>query len=347
MTVELDHLTTKQCGVVADVAAMAAAGGPDVVDAVVDRLSDVVPWAAMSLSAYNPLTSRHHCVSSAGYSNDILAYLDDAYLTIDPAYRWIVSTGRTYFSWETTEFDYSKTVSARRYWTPAGYTGGSTSYITDRYGQYAGNLHTSTEDPRWPPRGALALIEALSPVLATLLDPWRDIRRLLTTQPNGTCSVVIDKFGRTHTFPEVWCCGQNPAETPLHALVRKVLLLRHSGPMARMLRGQMPRSCWHLDGDVTHRIDFVPARASWLVLHRPETIPFEMTRRQLVVCSLAALGLTNRQIAAELFLADGTVRRHIEDILHRVDVPNRAALASFVLSQGLLSLGHLVELQHG
>jgi DNA-binding CsgD family transcriptional regulator len=48
-----------------------------------------------------------------------------------------------------------------------------------------------------------------------------------------------------------------------------------------------------------------------------------LTRREHDVLRLAASGLTNRQIAEALYIAPGTVRKHLDNIYAKLDVPNR------------------------
>jgi DNA-binding CsgD family transcriptional regulator len=49
----------------------------------------------------------------------------------------------------------------------------------------------------------------------------------------------------------------------------------------------------------------------------------ELTQRQHEIVRLLAEGLTNREIAAELVLAEGTVRRHLDNIYTRLGVSSR------------------------
>ena len=53
--------------------------------------------------------------------------------------------------------------------------------------------------------------------------------------------------------------------------------------------------------------------------------PEALTARQREVLALAAQGHTNKEIAARLSLAPGTVRKHLDNIYARLDTPNRAA----------------------
>jgi len=53
----------------------------------------------------------------------------------------------------------------------------------------------------------------------------------------------------------------------------------------------------------------------------------ELTPRELEIAGLVAEGLSNAQIAAQLFLADGTVRNHISAILEKAGLEHRTQIA--------------------
>ena len=52
-----------------------------------------------------------------------------------------------------------------------------------------------------------------------------------------------------------------------------------------------------------------------------------LTEREREVLELVAEGLDNREIAARLFLSEGTVRNRISDILAKTNISNRTKLA--------------------
>lgn len=55
--------------------------------------------------------------------------------------------------------------------------------------------------------------------------------------------------------------------------------------------------------------------------------PAELTRRQREVSTLIQEGLQNREIAERLGISLHTVRRHVEALLKRLDVPTRSSAA--------------------
>jgi DNA-binding NarL/FixJ family response regulator len=54
----------------------------------------------------------------------------------------------------------------------------------------------------------------------------------------------------------------------------------------------------------------------------------ELTPREIEVLALLGSGLTNREIAAQLFISDKTASVHVSRILGKLSVPNRAAAAA-------------------
>jgi adenylate cyclase len=68
----------------------------------------------------------------------------------------------------------------------------------------------------------------------------------------------------------------------------------------------------------------------------PQGRPEPLTERERQVASLVAQGLSTRQIAEALVIAEGTARIHVEHILTKLDLHSRAQLAAWAVHQGLL-----------
>lgn len=107
-------------------------------------------------------------------------------------------------------------------------------------------------------------------------------------------------------------------------------------------------------GPIDHRImlwradsrDFTDRETLLLTLLRPHLAALQhsvtrrdsgaagLTARQLDVLRLVAEGHTNLQIARRLFLSEGTVRRHLENVFDRLNVNSRMAAVATVFPQG-------------
>jgi DNA-binding CsgD family transcriptional regulator len=59
-----------------------------------------------------------------------------------------------------------------------------------------------------------------------------------------------------------------------------------------------------------------------------------LTLRQYELMRLVAMGLSSRQIARQLGISEGTVRKHLENVYQRLGVPNRAAAVATTFPHG-------------
>jgi DNA-binding NarL/FixJ family response regulator len=67
----------------------------------------------------------------------------------------------------------------------------------------------------------------------------------------------------------------------------------------------------------------------------PEPLPGNLTARQAEVLRLLADGLTNKQIAARLYLSPGTVERHLATIYRKLGLGGRVDAARYAVEHGL------------
>jgi DNA-binding CsgD family transcriptional regulator len=63
---------------------------------------------------------------------------------------------------------------------------------------------------------------------------------------------------------------------------------------------------------------------------------FGLSARELEVLGLVAQGLSNGRIATALVISEHTARRHVANILKKLDAPSRAAAAALASRYGLL-----------
>ncbi len=78
------------------------------------------------------------------------------------------------------------------------------------------------------------------------------------------------------------------------------------------------------------------ARIDSLTKATPLGRPHRLTPRELQVLRLVAAGKTNKAIAAELFLSEKTVDRHVSNIFNKLDVPTRSAATAHAYQHNLI-----------
>lgn len=103
--------------------------------------------------------------------------------------------------------------------------------------------------------------------------------------------------------------------------------------MARREFRQMGADGWRLrcEAALRARGQRIPSRAEG----RP-TEANALSAREMEVLAHLSLGLRNREIGEELFIAERTVARHVGKILAKLDVPTRTAAVRAAREQGLL-----------
>jgi len=60
-----------------------------------------------------------------------------------------------------------------------------------------------------------------------------------------------------------------------------------------------------------------------------------LTARENEVLKLVAQGMNNREIAAELFITEPTVKTHISNIMHKLNLRDRVEIALFAFQYQL------------
>ena len=94
----------------------------------------------------------------------------------------------------------------------------------------------------------------------------------------------------------------------------------------------------HVDPAVAPRV--LSKLAGLLPTANPEALR-DLSERELDILRLIARGLTNADIAARLFLSEGTVRNYVSQILSKLGVTDRTQAAVVALRHGLVELGDL------
>lgn len=69
--------------------------------------------------------------------------------------------------------------------------------------------------------------------------------------------------------------------------------------------------------------------------------PDGLSAREAEVLRQVAFGLTNREVAAALFIAEDTVKTHVARVLDKLGLQNRAQLVAYAVKRGLVTIDEL------
>ena len=174
---------------------------------------------------------------------------------------------------------------------------------------------------------AVELAQSLKPdvILMDLVMPVMDgieaTRRITARQPEIKILVLTSFAADDKVFPAIKAGALG-------------YLLKDSGPEALLAAiHEVYRGEPSLEPSI--------ARKVLLELSHPaheETTSDPLTERELEVLRLIAQGLSNREIAEQLVVAEITVRSHVSSILSKLHLASRTQAALYAIKSGLASL---------
>lgn len=193
-------------------------------------------------------------------------------------------------------------------------------------------------------RDAVSKAQRLQPdiILMDLVMPEMDgieaIRRIMARQPEARILVLTSFTAENKVFPAIkaGAMGYLLKDTGSEELVRAIHQVYRGESslhpkIARMLLQEM--SAERPTRDVGHQ-PRLPGR--------PPTVD-PLTEREMEVLKLVARGRSNREIAHQLLVAEGTVRTHVSNILSKLHLASRTQATLYALREGLASLDDVEE----
>jgi len=165
-------------------------------------------------------------------------------------------------------------------------------------------------------------------------------RSLATTEDGGHRGTAIE----LHILRSLALARQGNAQEARSDLERVLALAEPEGYVRIFLDEGQPMqillSQWLAHEDDGRLRDYAAHLLSQFDAERPKTAPVKekavptgdfvdpLSERELEVLHLIALGLTNKEIAEQLFIAVGTVKAHTSTIYRKLDVSNRTEAAA-------------------
>jgi DNA-binding NarL/FixJ family response regulator len=177
------------------------------------------------------------------------------------------------------------------------------------------SLHRSSPCDLWADQSEEEGREAMAVACATY--PLRDVERASSPEPLRTTDVVSTRAFR---------------HTAFYTVMMRPFGAEHE---LKLWLPAPPRQSYFFSLVRGPGSDFSDRDVALLSLVRPHLArlrrrwertprPAQLTERELDVLELVAQGLTNRQVAARLFISSGTVRTHLEHVYEKLGVRTRA-----------------------
>ncbi|WP_037063618.1 helix-turn-helix transcriptional regulator [Pseudonocardia acaciae] len=305
-----------------------AAEEPGAPDEVLRLIHRVVPYAAASLSVFDPVEGGHRTIARAGYSDRVVDHLDTWFIANDAAYHYMRTVNQTPLRWSDAPFEYRYMYSAREVFLPDGYREGVTICMHTRGDhRYTGNLHLSTDEARFP--GDITDMVRLQKLLGGFGDLLRPALRALLAAGAGVHAAIV-----TEDASVTPVAGRDPGPhlEPGRALVTAVA--------NAVRRGELPSRFRWVDGEGGwHRIDTTTVGGGVLVIERECPLPCGLSARELDVLTALCAGRSNPEIAAGLFVSTKTVAKHVEHVLEKLGCTSRTSAAVLAVTHGLVTLG--------
>jgi DNA-binding NarL/FixJ family response regulator len=180
---------------------------------------------------------------------------------------------------------------------------------------------------------AVALIRRVKPDVALMdirmpnVDGLEATRRLLADGATPTRVLILTTFGLDEYVYEALRAGASGfliKDAPAEELIEGVrTVARGDALLAPAVTRSVIEAFARLptpQADLTRKLD-------------------ELTARELDVLGLLAKGLSNPEIARDLFLSETTVRTHIGHILMKLDIRDRVQAVVFAYEAGLVQPG--------
>ncbi|MCX7681329.1 MAG: response regulator transcription factor [Anaerolineae bacterium] len=167
----------------------------------------------------------------------------------------------------------------------------------------------------------LALLEALQP----------DVVVLDCEMPGLTGVEVAQEIRRWHPAVQVLALSAYDSEHYVRGMLEAGAvgyLLKEEAPgvIVAAVRGAA-RGAEYFSPRVAARVNLW-ARGEW---------PAGLTGREVEVLRLVAEGLSNKEIAGRLGLAESTVEYHVSNVLRKLEVPSRAGATAWAKEQGIVA----------
>jgi DNA-binding NarL/FixJ family response regulator len=128
-----------------------------------------------------------------------------------------------------------------------------------------------------------------------------------------------------------------PENVPGYMSLKTVGFVLKSGPSDRLVQAirLVAHGAFVCEAGV---IRHILMRLTRYANETPPATVGQLSERELEVLQLVAQGKSNREIAEDLFLSEGTVKIHVSHIMTKLDVDRRTGLVRYAIASGITPL---------
>lgn len=312
------------------IAVVAAGWSPPQRSAIAGEILDLVgkwiPYVGCSISAFDPVTGLHETVASLGYSGTVIDHLDHWFVSHDEAYQHLTEVDPTPRRWRDFPFEYAEMYSARELFIPEGYRDGATICLLAKDGRHTGNLHINADDLAVLSDDVLSKFGHLQYLLGGAVDKLREAQFMIATLDGEVGEAVI-------ILPD-----QTVVAVPGS---RRIHHLRHESHLVEELSShlddhELPASFrWRDESRQWHLVTVRRFSTGLIASDSLSVVPHGITLSEMRVLGGLVSGLSNHEIADDLYLSERTVSKHVEHILSKLGCRSRTSAAVSALHLGL------------
>lgn len=130
----------------------------------------------------------------------------------------------------------------------------------------------------------------------------------------------------------------NPDDIPTYMSIGTIGFLYKAGDTTRLQEAirLVSSGGFVCEADLIKRI--LTRLSQWASLPGDDTRADNLSDREMEVLTLVAQGRSNKEIARELFISEGTVKAHISHIMGKLGAERRTELVRYALTSGLVQL---------
>jgi DNA-binding CsgD family transcriptional regulator len=338
----VDELSPGGLGIVVEVAGIASAPGSveERAAALLESLRRVLAFQGAWIGVLDPERGGHLPLAVTGYDERVRAVLDGPEVVAD-----IELLGMNAAQPPMRLRDLPVPPEELRAWAeylrPAGFRNGLAVGLCTPDGRHLGVLAMHTETPDDATDAARGLLDLLSPMIATAVDPMRTISAMARIVHRASAGTVLTRAGTTLPLPGLPPHPVLTAGSAVLTVAARTLSDRGTHAVFLAPYAETPDDSGYVRVTVLGTAAEAPSYLVAAVVVSPPGDLRGLTRRELQVLGLLVEGWSNARIAAGLLLAERTVATYVEHILVKLAAPTRTLAAVRALRHGLyLPLAH-------